>query len=581
MYTSDPFTSEDACVASESLAKSMTSPEIVTESIGINQNDFLLNLYGKNGKYKPFPDIGEWADGELCARRTLFSNQLLSDFKDSSLSKIQDSDVRFFGTGQVIDIDVYCNNPNLDKNPFNKQILKYLDSQTRYYEEVASACKEIMDSDEEYSKDIEYSYKRACEFLDPDKKWKDENSVFGNIMLDITIKNTIGLQPGQKLSGRFGNKSVISQIRKDEDMPYYYDDNGNKVVVDLLFNVLAIINRTTAFPMYELSINYICNKVRTQMSKCKTMKQKEKLLFGIIEDFNQEQALKMRKVYDGLSKEDKKDYIDSCINDRIFIHQKPIGEETPIFFRLLNIYKKYDFLTPYTMYINKWGRQIQIQNPMYIGEMYIVKLKQTSRKGFSVRSTGSINTKGLPERSYKNKSFTELRSSTPIRFGEFETLNFSIGMVPEDIQLFHLLYRTSIKGRRDLAENLLSAKEEFKISNTYTSRVAEIFSVILKSLGFRLDFVDEEEYLKEYDDETVSLHVLDGRGYLCTDYQFMLVERKDAIRKELLSKYGAIDGDELEDLVMQELVNRNFIIGPDKEDYEMTQAFLPDTVPIE
>ena len=44
-----------------------------------------------------------------------------------------------------------------------------------------------------------------------------------------------------------------------------------------------------------------------------------------------------------------------------------------------------------------------------------MKLKQTSRKGFSVRGTGSINTKGLPERSYKNKSFTELRSSTPIR----------------------------------------------------------------------------------------------------------------------------------------------------------------------
>ena len=47
--------------------------------------------------------------------------------------------------------------------------------------------------------------------------------------------------------------------------------------------------------------------------------------------------------------------------------------------------------------------------------MNILKLKQTSRKGFSARSTGSVNAKGLPERSYKNKSFTELHSSTPIR----------------------------------------------------------------------------------------------------------------------------------------------------------------------
>mgnify|MGYP003472872520 FL=1 len=40
-----------------------------------------------------------------------------------------------------------------------------------------------------------------------------------------------------------GNKSVISDIRKKEDMPYYYDIDGNKVYVQMILNLLAIINR--------------------------------------------------------------------------------------------------------------------------------------------------------------------------------------------------------------------------------------------------------------------------------------------------------------------------------------------------
>jgi len=156
--------------------------------------------------------------------------------------------------------------------------------------------------------------------------------------------------------------------------------------------------------------------------------------------------------------------------------------------------------------------------------------------------------------------------------------NFSIGIIPEDIQLFHLMYRTSSQGRRDLAEQLLLDKDEFKISSSYTSRVAEIFSVILKSLGLKLEFIDEDEQVQEYDDSYISLHTLEDKEYLCTDYQFMLVKRKHNIEKELLNKYGVIDADELEKLVMIELMNRNFVIGPDKDEIETVEGYKPDTV---
>jgi hypothetical protein len=141
------------------------------------------------------------------------------------------------------------------------------------------------------------------------------------------------------------------------------------------------------------------------------------------------------------------------------------------------------------------------------------------------------------------------------------------------------MYRTSSKGRRELAKQLLLPdNDEFEISDTYTSRVAEIFAVILKSLGLRLDFVDEEECINEYDDAELSIHNLDGQEYFCTDYQFMLVKRKKEIEKEILREKGVIDGDELEKLTMNELYNRDFIVGPTKDEYDSTPAFQPDTV---
>lgn len=423
LYTTDPSTFEDACQCSESLAESMGSIEINKVSIGVNQNDFLVNIYGDEDHYKPFPELGEYSDGEVAVRRTLFTNQLLTDFKDLALGKIMDSDVCFYKSGKVIDIDVYCNNPDIEEDPFNSQILKYYYSQNRYYQEIKETCEEIFDSGMKFSREIDYLYKRACEFLDENKRWKNNDSVFGNLFIDITIKTYIPLQIGQKLTGRSGNKSVISEIVPDDEMPYYYDMNGNKVVIHLLFNVLGIINRTTGFPLYELEINFITNTVCAKLSTMTDRREQEKLLFGIIEDFNERQAKDMKEIYSKLSDYEKDCYIQDCIEEGIYIHQQPMWESKPIFFRLLNIYNKYDFLKPHDIYINKWGMEIPTLNPAPIGEMYVMKLKQTSRKGFSARGTGSINTKGLPERSYKNKMFTEKRSSTPIRFGKLNLPN--------------------------------------------------------------------------------------------------------------------------------------------------------------
>ena len=211
---------------------------------------------------------------------------------------------------------------------------------------------------------------------------------------------------------RYGNKSVISEIREDEDMPFTED--GRKV--DVLLNLLGIINRTTSFAIYELAINAITYQTRRRMKSLKTYKQKENLLFDIIHEFNEEQYAVMKKDYDALDDNEKKDVIDDAIENGIYIHQSPTHETKPIFYRIRDILEKNEWLEPETIYINKYGRKIKTMSKHWLGTMYLLKLKQSDLRGFSARSTGAIDIKGLPTRSYKSRNHMEKWSDSAIRF---------------------------------------------------------------------------------------------------------------------------------------------------------------------
>lgn len=155
--------------------------------------------------------------------------------------------------------------------------------------------------------------------------------------------------------------------------------------------------------------------------------------------------------------------------------------------------------------------------------------------------------------------------------GEFETLNFSIGVLPEDIALFHALYRTSIKGRKDIISIMFNDKDENgssieNIDSSYTSRVAEIFNVILRSLGIELEFIDDDSIIKTYNDEIISNHELNGHTYMCTDYQFFLIERTEEIRREILAKTPILTESKLKELTEETLRTKKYINGPLSEE---------------
>lgn len=201
-YCLNPFTSEDAAEISESFSKKMTTIKVNKITWGLNNNDIPLNLYGEDDEYKPYPDIGEFASGVFASSRPQYNEQILYDFKDKNLKVIKDSDrsICYNGKGFILDYDIYCNNLDIEDTSFNHQIMKYLKSQTKYYKEILKITKKIMKSGCSYDRQIEYMYKRAKEFLDEDKKWKDE-SVFGNLKICATIAEYVPLKKGHKFTG--------------------------------------------------------------------------------------------------------------------------------------------------------------------------------------------------------------------------------------------------------------------------------------------------------------------------------------------------------------------------------------------
>lgn len=210
-YLIDNRTIEDAVVCSESFAKKMEAKEVETVKITINDNDLLLNLYGDLDHHKGFPDIGEKIKRKLiCSKRRVDSNQILFDMKKSNLIESNSlNDKEYYSKGKVIDIDIYCNQAieDIPKVASNEQLIQYLENQERYWKEILETCEEIENSGAEYDSDIGFLLGRARNYLNPDYKWKDNDSIFNNMIMEISVERNVPLNIGYKISGRYGKQN--------------------------------------------------------------------------------------------------------------------------------------------------------------------------------------------------------------------------------------------------------------------------------------------------------------------------------------------------------------------------------------
>lgn len=540
MYRIDMNTIEDAIVVSDEFAKSFISTEVELVKVTLNDNNFLGNNYGDDEHYKCFPDIGEEIkDNKLCTWKILNNSQILFDMKNSNLKKSLVSDIDFWNSGTIVDIDIYCNKErsSIPNTRYNQQVLEYVDMDIEFHQEVFSVTQELISKGLKVSNAIKEWNKRSRELLDKDEetgyKIKDDNnSVFSQIVIYFLVKRKVGLSRGQKLVGRYGNKGVISAIKPVKEMPHF----GNGEVVHIIFDSLGVPGRLNIFQLYEQSVTAQARQIRDHLKTVKSLKEKENILFTFLRCYNEEQADRVYKDYveNYKTKKDKESYFRDYIEKYgIFIHIESFWHKKLMWDSVNEVYDKFDFLKPYDIYFwqkdtKRWARQIKRE---YIGYMHVMKLKQSSKKGLSVRSTGPVNNYGLPDKSDDAKKFIIRHSNTPVRSGRQETENTLMFMNPEYIVKEFLFQRNSPVARMELGKQLMEnyqGVEDIDATGLMTNKNVEMLEVHLLQMGYELEF--NYDVIDLTDEEGIKTHIYNGRKYICTTDEIRHIIARDLAR---------------------------------------------------
>ena len=260
------LTLEDPMVISRSAAEKMSYDSVNKVSISLNHNDLLINLYGDEEDYKAFPNIGEEVreDTILCSRRRIDYNKLLPKLKDNRLRDIDLDDTIFYCSGKIIDIEIYTNQneDELAKQEYNNQIYNLYMEDKAYKKKLVECIETYMESDgSNMTPELVLLYNRSKLILENDNKkdrniWVDDSngSDFKGTKLIFTIMEHHPLTVGSKLSGRYGNKGVLSAILPDEMMPEIEEGPFKGQRIEVMANALGIFNRLIPLSLAEVKL---------------------------------------------------------------------------------------------------------------------------------------------------------------------------------------------------------------------------------------------------------------------------------------------------------------------------------------
>ena len=349
MYVTDNSTIEDSIVISKKWAEKVKTVEVDTVEVSINLNDILINLYGDNNTYKTFPDIGEVVnDSIVCGVRRINFDHILYDFKESNLRIPQETDMLKYASKNslIYDIDVFYNGEDeFPDNIFYKQLSIYYKSGYEYAKNITEWCKRIKSSGSNYTDDISYFKSRFQKVINKEQRWKNRDSVFSNIVVRFHTVAIVSLQEGFKLTGRYGDKGIISKISglqtsdtsstvahtlfdntirsitenhdltsediekissnvilaDESDMPYLED--GTRV--DILLNSSGSIRRLNTGQIVEVEINFIAENIQRKLKEMNNIDEKAELIFKFLSMLNKDEERFFFNIFKSFDKEIK------------------------------------------------------------------------------------------------------------------------------------------------------------------------------------------------------------------------------------------------------------------------------------
>lgn len=340
---------EDSIIFSDVAAKKLTSPLIKPAEIMINENDIPLNLYGTDEMYKAIPDIGEDIKNSiLIGLRKEKKEESVYTQSVERLRHTMMSDTKFTLTGKVIDVDVFCNNPqNLDTY-YNSQFKMYYNELQRMSAEIVTTVTQYVANGYHLSYELQKLFANSKRVLNKDQYIGKK--LFSNLVVRIVVLEERELQVGDKTSNRYGGKGVLSTILPQKLMPRF----GDNEYVDVILNSNGVYGRENPGQLFELSITHIgCEILKQIESGNYTVDESFDMITKYLDFLSHSEADSMRGIISGMSMDDKKFFLESIIKDgAIHVSTKPISEAINIDI-LAEMYKAFP-----------WVKQVDIEVPM-------------------------------------------------------------------------------------------------------------------------------------------------------------------------------------------------------------------------
>ena len=465
-----PELTEDALVISDYVHEALRYDMVDVVKVEINRHAFLLNNYGDSTLYKPFPDIGEEVKNNIiCSIR---ENSYLSTIAEASIPHIKDRNI--FTNGILIDIDIHTN-----VEVENEQFNYYLSQIRNWYSDIYSYISTIIVDKYQDDTSLLDIYHQADKYLN-DSSWVTKEYVL-DTLIKFTVLQPKKIQIGQKMVGRYGNKTTVAKIIPRDLMPK--TDDGRPI--DVLSNALSVPNRIIAFSLYENSMTFQMDRMHQHILKMEesgsTPDEIVNLVIEFVGIYNSVHAEDMARLY-----RDNPDAVyKDIITNGIFLQVEPLND-TCIRDAILEAYEKYpDILKEYKLYTKLRHRWIEHEETFAIGYQYMWVLKQEPSKAMSAVSTGRTTLYDLPVKTRQYNKNLRHYSDNPIKFGEYDTYNFLAGVGIKSFAKISSYFRGSQYEENSV---LMSHLNNMKIDTSKYNKFPQLDNLknVLKLMGIRM-----------------------------------------------------------------------------------------------
>jgi len=297
-------------------------------------------------------------------------------------------------------------------------------------------------------------------------------SVMKMVKVFVAIKRR--LRPGDKMSGRHGNKGVVSKIVPVEDMPYREDGRA----VDIVLNPLGVPSRMNVGQILETHLGWACKEFGEEVKRLVNENNKKFEKTQKISSFLK--SVYGKEVFDGgIDKLNKTEFNDLCEN-----LQNGIAISTPVFdgakekdvTEMLKLAK-----LPASGQTNLWdGRTGEMfDRPVTVGIIYMLKLHHLVEDKIHARSTGPYSL--VTQQPLGGKA--QLGGQ---RFGEMEVWALEAYGASYTLQEILTVKSDDVAGRVKVYETIVKGEENFE------SGIPESFNVLvkeIKSLALNIELI--------------------------------------------------------------------------------------------